>query len=169
MMVIGAFGRVCFNCFFTAILLLAFTGVAIAQVETKQDTTSKSLVHEQQNRLTEQKLKSSADLEIDGLIVDETVTKTGRTFYDIFHMQWEAPIGVKNFSITIKEKPARGNFSLLSVEVNEESIFEYQLQPRYEMIEEAANYVVSLVYDYLVNDQLTKQLEAEGKKLREVY
>ncbi|AKQ45187.1 hypothetical protein TH63_05350 [Rufibacter radiotolerans] len=152
-----------------AYLCLAFTGVARAQVETKQDSTAKSLVNEQQNKLNEQKLKSSADLEIDGLIVDETVTKTGRNFYDIFQMQWEAPVGVKNFSITIKEKPARGNVSIVSVVVNDESVFEYQLQPRYEVIEEVANYVVTLVFDHLVNDQLTKQLEAEGKQLRELY
>ncbi|RNI27208.1 hypothetical protein EFA69_13685 [Rufibacter immobilis] len=139
-----------------------------AQIYLQVDTTQ-SLNNEQQNRLNEQRLKTSADLEIDGLVMDETVTKIGRTFYDVFHMQWEAPQGVRNFTIVVKEKPARGNGAIVSVAVNDENIFEYQLQPRQEVIEEVASYVVALVTEHLMKDQLAKQLEAEGRKAREVY
>ena len=117
----------------------------------------------------EQNIRSSADLEIDGLIVDETITKTGRDFYEVFQRQWEAPPMAKNFTILIEELPSRGNISIVSLSVNENKLFEQPLQPRYDIVEEVATYMVGVVYEYLLNDQLNKQLEAEGKKAREVF
>ncbi|MEJ8757432.1 CsgE family curli-type amyloid fiber assembly protein [Pontibacter sp. H259] len=148
--------------------------------QTQQDTTTtieqksqrieqKTDRIEQKGERVEQSIQRSADLEIDGLIVDETITKIGRDFYDIFHRQWEAPANSSNFTILIQEKPTRSNGAYVIVSVNDEPIFEYNLQPRYDTIEEVANYTVTLVYEYLVSDNLNKQLEAEGKKAREVY
>ena len=134
------------------------------QMQSKQDTTS----YEQKDQPLERFVRS-ADLEVDGLIVDETITKIGRDFYDIFHRQWEAPAGATNFTILIQEKPTRNNGAYVVVSVNDEPVFEYTLQPRYDLIEEVATYTVSMVYEYLVSDQLNKQLEAEGKKAREVF
>ena len=124
---------------------------------------------EQKGERLEQNIQRSADLEIDGLIVDETITKIGRDFYDIFHRQWEAPASSTNFTILIQEKPTRSNGAYVVVSVNDETVFEYNLQPRYDQIEEAANYTVTLVYEFLMSENLNKKLEAEGKKAREVY
>ncbi len=117
----------------------------------------------------EQYIRSSADLEIDGLIVDKTITKIGRDFYEVFQRGWEAPPGARNFTILIEELPSRGNISVVSLSVNEDKLFEQPLQPRYDTIEEVATYMVGVVYEYLMNDQLNKQLEAEDKKAYEVY
>lgn len=142
----------------------AQSGKAPAQKQARPDT----ITYEQKNQPLERFVRSS-ELEVDGLIVDETITKIGRDFYDIFHRQWEAPADVHNFTILIQEKPTKGNGAYVVVSVNDEPIFEYTLQPRYDVIEEVANYTVAMVYEYLVNDQLNKQLEAEGKKEREVF
>lgn len=123
----------------------------------------------EQNGQYEQQVRSSADLEIDGLIVDKTITKVGRDFYEVFQRQWEAPPMAKNFTIQIEELPSRGNISVVSLSVNEDKLFEQPLQPRYDVIEEVATYMVGVVYEYLVNDRLNQQLEAEGKKAREVF
>jgi len=148
--------------------------------QTQQDTTTtieqksqrieqKTDRIEQKGERLEQNIQRSADLEIDGLIVDETITKIGRDFYDIFHRQWEAPANSTNFTILIQEKPTRSNGAYVIISVNDETVFEYNLQPRYDQIEEVANYTVSLVYEFLMSDNLNKKLEAEGKKAREVY
>lgn len=117
----------------------------------------------------EQHIRSSAELEIDGLVVDKTITKTGRDFYEIFQRQWQAPPGAKNFTITIEELPSRGNTSVVSLSVNDDKLFEQMLQPRYDVVEEIATYMVGVVYEHLLQDQLNKQLEEEGKKAYEVY
>src|SRR5688572_20477127 len=53
------------------------------------------------------KRESSLGFEIDGIVVDETLTKTGRDFYDVFYSNWEAPPKVNNYSVTITERPLR--------------------------------------------------------------
>lgn len=146
---------------------------AEAQNKAEQDTTLQQAKPQQQatqrpNQF-EEGIRSSADLEVDGLIVDETITKIGRDFYDVFHRQWEAPPSVKNFTILIKERPTRGNGALIQVAVNDEVLFEQQLQPRYDVIEETASYVATGLYEYLARNQLQQQLEAEGQQLREVF
>jgi len=123
----------------------------------------------QQASIYEEGVRSSADLEIDGLVVDETITKIGRDFYEVFHRQWEAPPDVKNYTILIKERPTRGNGALIQVALNDELLFEQQLAPRYDVIEETALYVAAGLYDYLVRNQLQQQLEAEGKQQLEVF
>ncbi|MDX5422429.1 MAG: curli production assembly/transport protein CsgE [Hymenobacteraceae bacterium] len=140
----------------------------VQQDTVRKSTATQQQAYEQLNQY-EQRVRNSADLEIDGLIVDETITKIGRDFYDVFHRQWEAPPMATNYTILIKELPARGNSSLVSLSVNEVKVFEQVMQPRYDVIEEVATYLASAVYEYLVNDQLNKQLEAEGKKAREVF
>ncbi|WP_179222968.1 CsgE family curli-type amyloid fiber assembly protein [Pontibacter ummariensis] len=138
-----------------------------------QDTTERKRTElpesYEQRSPYEQHIKRSADLEIDGLIVDETITKIGRDFYEVFNRQWEAPPMASNYTILIEEMPARGNTSIVSLSVNDEKLFEQAMQPRYDIIEEIASYMVGAVYEYLVKDELNKQLEAEGRKAREVY
>jgi len=138
-----------------------------------QDTTGRRQTNQQQThgQLSpfEQPVKHAADLEVDGLIVDETLTKVGRDFYEVFHRQWEAPPAASNYTILIKELPARGNSSIVSLSVNEEKLFEQAMQPRYDVIEETATYLAAAVYEYLLSNQLNEQLEAEGKRAREVF
>ncbi|WP_276497403.1 CsgE family curli-type amyloid fiber assembly protein [Pontibacter litorisediminis] len=140
--------------------------VKAQQAEAKDTTQQQAPIRANQ---FEENIRSSADLEVDGLIVDETITKIGRDFYEVFHRQWEAPPAAKNFTILIKERPTRGNGALIQVALNDELLFEQQLQPRYDVIEETATYVATGLYEYLVRNQLQQQLEAEGKQAREVF
>lgn len=123
----------------------------------------------EQKKPLEQIIRSSADLEVDGLIVDETITKIGRDFYEIFHNKWEAPALSKNFTILIKEFPTRGNVALVQILVNEVMIFDQLLQPRYDIIEELAGYGVAVTFEYLENDRLRQQLDADGKRAIEKF
>ncbi|WP_299991512.1 CsgE family curli-type amyloid fiber assembly protein [uncultured Pontibacter sp.] len=134
-----------------------------------QDTLRNGGIENKSERIEEkkpieQKIRHSSQLEVDGLIVDETITKVGRDFYEIFHNKWEPPMFVKNFTILIKEFPTRGNGALVQIQVNEEIIFEQQLQPRYDIIEELAGYGVAIAAEYLENNRLQQQLDADGKR-----
>ncbi|OKL38850.1 hypothetical protein A3841_04805 [Pontibacter flavimaris] len=146
---------------------------ARAQHTARQDTAQQQAKARQHTsprpNQFEEGIRSSADLEVDGLIVDETITKIGRDFYEVFHRQWEAPPAAKNFTILIKERPTRGSGALIQVALNDEMLFEQQLQPRYDVIEETATYVAAGLYEYLARNQLQQQLEAEGQQLREVF
>lgn len=106
--------------------------------------------------------QGGAELEIDGLIVDETVTKAGRDFYQIFYSSWEAPPNAKNFTISISEKPARGIATVLMIDINENRVIETPLQPRYDIIEGMAEQAVQICFEYLLNyEQIQEQLSGE--------
>lgn len=99
------------------------------------------------------------DLEIDGLIVDETVTKSGRDFYQVFYSLWEPPPNASNFTIRISEKPARGIATVVMVDINDSRVIETPLQPRYDIIEAIARQATRSIYNYLLNyEQVQQQL-----------
>ena len=62
-------------------------------------------------------------VEIDGLVVDETLTKVGHDFYDAFYSNWVAPVGAKDYTLFIKETPPRMNRFTISIYVNDDEVF----------------------------------------------
>jgi len=109
-------------------------------------------------------------IEIEGLIIDETRSKTGRDYYEFFYGKWIAPRGVSDFSIVIKELPARGRGARISVEVNGNLLIQRFLQPRLDVIELLAEQSVNAVKKYLVdNEKLKSDLEAGDQKGSGIY
>ncbi|MCB2408992.1 curli production assembly/transport protein CsgE [Hymenobacter lucidus] len=101
--------------------------------------------------------------EIEGLVMDQTITKVGHDFYDAFYSLWEAPAEAGDFTIIIHEKPARGTSTLISVEVNENELLELPLQPKAEVIEETATYASEVATDFLVRSRNdSRNLEQHG-------
>ncbi|TAJ11454.1 hypothetical protein DMA11_16840 [Marinilabiliaceae bacterium JC017] len=78
------------------------------------------------------------DLEIDGMVIDETMTKSGREFYELFFKYWTPPETVKGYSIFISEKPYRLNNTLLEIRIDETIIYQSLMQRRYDLIDEMA-------------------------------
>jgi curli production assembly/transport component CsgE len=111
------------------------------------------------------KRETSLGYEIDGLVVDETLTKTGRDFYDVFYKNWEAPPKVNNYSVNIKERPLRGRVFQIVIEVNGTEINDMNLQPQYDMIEGAALQGVGITQEYLYNyEKLKEQIDADDQR-----
>ena len=105
-----------------------------------------------------------ADIEIDGLLFDDTKTKGGRDFYDIFYSMWEAPLSSKNYSIFINEKPYRLSTTMIEVKINETMVFQSFLQPRGDIVEMLAEQAVSRTYLYLKNyEDIIRQMEGEDR------
>ncbi|WP_375418771.1 CsgE family curli-type amyloid fiber assembly protein [uncultured Hymenobacter sp.] len=100
------------------------------------------------------------EMEINGLILDQTITKLGRDFYALFYEQWDPAPNLGDYTVIIREKPGRGTSTLISVEVNDNALVELPLSPNYEALEEAAAYSLSLTNDYLINARnVSQQLE----------
>lgn len=82
-------------------------------------------------------------LELDGLVVDETRSRHGRDFYDLFYSGWDPPDGAINYTVRVQEQPGRGMGTIISVQVNDSVVYRTQLQPRYEVVEQAAQQAVA--------------------------
>jgi len=93
------------------------------------------------------------DLEIGEMIFDETITKVGRDFYELFFNSWNNPTEIKDFSMTISEKPMPGIGTQITVTIDDREILKQFVRPNQEMIEMLAEYTVSLASQYLLNYQ----------------
>ncbi|BAX78526.1 hypothetical protein ALGA_0131 [Labilibaculum antarcticum] len=105
------------------------------------------------------------DMEIDGLVMDETMTKVGRDFYDMFFSIWVAPEKAKNFTILIKEMILPGVATQITVFVNETEVFKQRVQPRYEVLEQMSQYANQMAVQFLDNyEKMKAQLEDEDQQ-----
>lgn len=103
-----------------------------------------------------EKSSVSDALEIDGLIINETRTKSGRDFYGFFYKNWQPPAQAENYSITFKEYPSRGRAARVGVEVNGKLVYKTVLQPRLDLLEMAANQAIGIVKKHLIDQKNMK-------------
>lgn len=101
----------------------------------------------------QEETERSVMIELDGMIHDETRSKIGRDFYDVFYTFWQSPPEANNFTIYVNEYPAPSRGTVVSVRVNDSETFKMRLQPRYEMIEEASKNAVRATYRHLQDNR----------------
>jgi len=110
------------------------------------------------------------DLEIDEIILDETITKVGRDFYDLFYTSWNNPTQIKDFSITIKEMPMPGIGTQITVMIDDFEILKQFIRPNQEMIEMLSAYSVDLASQFLLNyEEIQAQLQNEDQAGTGIY
>ena len=98
-------------------------------------------------------LAQGGEVEIDGLIIDQTQTRIGQEFYQNFVTFWEAPLGIEDYNILITEmaNPTWGSWIWVEVGgfVSKEIVYREILKPKSEEIEETAQKGVEVVKKYL--------------------
>lgn len=87
--------------------------------------------------------------EIDGLILDQTQTKTGHDFYRHFVTLWEAPPGIENYNIFIVERATPQWGSWVWIKVNDSVIYKNILKPKIGEMDNTARKAVEAVRQYL--------------------
>nr|WKN34042.1 curli production assembly/transport protein CsgE [Tunicatimonas sp. TK19036] len=107
---------------------------------------------------------NEAGLEMNGLVIDETITKIGRDFYDLFYTHWDAPNSQVDYTLFIKEQPQPGRGTRISVLLNETELMSQMIQPRQELLLAVASQAVQLAqYQIYHYEQMTQQLENEDQ------
>lgn len=91
-----------------------------------------------------------ASRDFDGMVIDETQSRMGKDFYDIFYKKWNSPKHLLNYNIIIKEKPVPPLGTQVMVYIDERNIFQSFLQPRFEIIKPAASNAVRYAREYLM-------------------
>lgn len=82
----------------------------------------------QRSRLTP--ISASRDgITLTGLVIDETLTRHGREFYTAFHQSWRSPTKQGIYTIVIREQPAPGRGTQVSVWVNDTALYRARLIP----------------------------------------
>ncbi len=85
---------------------------------------------------------TEAQIGIIRLVVDETISRAGALFYDVFYQLWRPPPGAAFSTVVLSEQPLPGQGTLVSVRLDGEVVFQSRLQPREEVIEQTAELAV---------------------------
>ena len=109
-------------------------------------------------------------LESQGLVMDQTISKLGRDFYELFFSAFEPPAGVEDFTVVLLERQARANNPVVALVVNDTELVELPLAPRADMMEESALAAAGIALDFLLQAQsISRQLESGRRLPPEVY
>lgn len=136
----------------------------------KEAPSELKILIEELKELEKSQTEKDPILEIDGLLVENTITKSGNDFYDYFYRDWVAPPQAKNYTIFINEKPYRLSTTMVEVKINETLVFRSYLQPRNSIIESIAKQAVSQTTLYLINyEEIKKQLEGDDRSGNGIY
>ena len=105
-----------------------------------------------------------------GLVLDQTLTKVGRDFFDLFYTAFEPPPGVLDYTITIAERPGRLGPALVALTVNDIELLEMPLSPQYDPLVESVGEAVAAARGLLLETQrVSRQLEAGRRAPLETY
>lgn len=89
---------------------------------------------------------STIGLEINGVVLDDTKTKTGRDFFDQFYKAWNAhPVDTwPDHTIVIAELPTFGRTTAISIKLNGEELLQQNLFPNEDFLTELTKYTINL-------------------------
>lgn len=79
-------------------------------------------------------IAESTDIEISGLIIDQTLSRVGTLFYEELINGWESPD--QSATITVHERPDIRAGNIIWIEVNDETVFQDRIGTRVSGIEE---------------------------------
>ncbi len=113
----------------------------------------KSIIDLNRNRSKEPKSKdiAAADdgVEIDGLVLQKTLTKSGRDFYRYFYNEYYNRQILAPSNILIKEVPGRRRNTLITVEVGDQLVWQFFAQPRRDFLVDMANVALQRTLGHL--------------------
>jgi len=124
------------------------------------------LVRQYDKQVKQAKARQIVDppvLEIDGIVMDETMSKSGREFYELFFANWVKPNGYTNYYIKIKERPFQFNNTLIEVYLKEQLLYQQMLKRRFDEVEQMAKSAIGVV-----QSQIHREIVARQSLLKEL-
>jgi len=112
----------------------------------------------------------SAETLLNNLVLDNTLSKIGRDFYQIFQENWDPPQTDQQFIIYIDEMPSPGLGNMVMIRINHDKIYTGRLFPKQEALEATALQAVQQSIRYIANyEEIKQQLEGEDMQGTGIY
>ncbi|MDT0644608.1 CsgE family curli-type amyloid fiber assembly protein [Zunongwangia sp. F363] len=95
--------------------------------------------------LSEDQAKPQDGVIINGLIIENTITKAGRDFYRYFYSEYYNREIISPQNIEIEEVPGRGRMTRVSVHVGDQLVMQFFARPKKEYLKQMANVTLARV------------------------
>jgi hypothetical protein len=106
------------------------------------------IVDEKKNEVLK---KKETELEITGIILDNTKTKIGKDFYDIFFLKYNSEAINGNQMVQIEEQVNIGRTTILKITIDNQLIIEFIANPNEEFLIEKAEEAILITKKYFLD------------------
>lgn len=93
-------------------------------------------------------LKNEAELEILGIVFDDTKTKIGKDFYDLYFSKYNMEAVKGNQIVQIEEQLSMGRTTIIKISIDNRTISEFIANPNEEFLVQKANEAIQLTKKY---------------------
>lgn len=94
--------------------------------------------------------------ELKGLTIDETKTKVGRDFYDMFYIQYSQIPDKSSSSIKISELPTRGTSGQINIEIDDKIVYSFITNPSDDYLKEQLVNTLRYIKEFNARKNLIK-------------
>lgn len=109
----------------------------IKDEETKQLVAKDSLeINNDSFKKKVGKIEDDVVFELRGLTIDETKSKVGKDFYDLFYLQYSQLPDKSNSAVTISELPGRGTNGQINIEMDDKVVYSFMTNPNEDYLKE---------------------------------
>ncbi|AWH74761.1 hypothetical protein DCS32_11515 [Dokdonia sp. Dokd-P16] len=127
------------------------------RIELPQGSQTKASENEKISKVSKDQEVAQDGFEINGLVIQKTITKAGRDFYRFFYSDYYNK-GIKtNKNITIVEIPGRQRSTRISVKVGDKIVWQFFSQPKKTFLQEMASLAMGRCIVQLQNLERQKE------------
>ena len=102
-------------------------------------------------------VSNSNDIEISGLLLDRTLSRSGKEFYHKFSLLWQDMPSTTGINVVIKEAVVPRAGTKLFVEVNSKAIYATYMGRRIEPVEDKVEQAIFATIDAIAKSQFVEQ------------
>ncbi|WET49020.1 curli-like amyloid fiber formation chaperone CsgH [Chryseobacterium indologenes] len=102
------------------------------------------------------KIEDDAVYELKGLTIDETKTKVGKDFYDMFYIQYSQLPDKSSSAITISELPLRGTSGQINIQIDDKIIYSFMTNPAEDYLKEQLTFSLKYIKEFTAKKNLIK-------------
>ena len=95
-----------------------------------------------------------SNFEIKGIVTEDVITKIGKDFHDYFYQEYSNSGHQYPFVINIKEKPYFGRSSIITIEIEDQSVFEFYSKPDEEFLRSAVKSALRNINQFAIQRKL---------------
>jgi len=104
-----------------------------------------------------QKPVSALDL-FDGIVIDQTITRAGKDFYQIFSASWHDQPLSDRYTISVREQPSARFGSQIYIVFGNRRIFQGQMSPNRSQIKMLSDAAVEMAYKAVTEGEMQRLL-----------
>lgn len=128
--------------------------------DNKEDDTVKEELTTQWDAVTQKKTEAApaySKITFKGIVVDETKTKAGRDFYQLYYSNYLANSLNSEQIITIAETITMGNNTKISIKIEHQTLFEFFVKTQYDYLKSMSDTALRMTIRYLENLKINNQ------------